>query len=174
MSEALIAALSLSPHPEGGFYCRNHENPLNVPNPFQSTSAPGDATRLASTSIHYLLTSSSPTGHFHRNKALTYHLHHRGRGRYRLIHEGGRIEEILVGPDVERGEKIAWVVEGGVWKSSCLEGDDEPLLLISEVVVPGFEFRDHEFLGWEEMVRLVGAERAREWRRFLTVGNRGD
>jgi len=35
-------------------------------------------------------------------------------------------------------------------------------LLISETVVPGFEFFDHDFLGREELVRLLGEERSRE------------
>jgi len=174
----LAAALSLEPHPEGGFFRRTHENPRTVPNPFADASDhPHDAVRLASTSIHYLLTPASPVGHFHRNKALTYHLHHRGRGRYRLIHGDGSVEEYVVGPDLEKGDKIMWIVEGGVWKSSALEpsrDDGEEGLLISEVVVPGFDFRDHEFLDWNGLVALVGEEKAAEWRRFLKEGNRGE
>ncbi|KAI5859219.1 RmlC-like cupin domain-containing protein [Tricharina praecox] len=174
----LATQLSLAPHPEGGFFRRIHENPRTVPNPFPNPANPDDTVRLASTSIHYLLTPASPIGHFHRNKALTYHLHHRGRGRYRLIHEDGRVEEYVVGPDVEKGEKIMWVVEGGVWKSSALEpledGGDGEGLLISEVVVPGFDLRDHEFLVWSRLVGLVGEEKAAEWRHFLKEGNRGE
>ena len=173
----LATTLSLEPHPEGGFFRRTHENPRTVPNPFPDPSNPHDTVRLASTSIHYLLTPASPIGHFHRNKALTYHLHHRGRGRYRLIYDDGRVEEYVVGPDVENGEKIMWVVEGGVWKSSALEpledGDDGEGLLISEVVVPGFDLRDHRFLDWSKLVELVGEEKAAEWRHFLKEGNRG-
>ncbi|KAI5821165.1 RmlC-like cupin domain-containing protein [Pyronema omphalodes] len=168
-SQALEDALQLSPHPEGGFFRRTHENPLTVPVPFP-TSDPSDKTRLASTSIHYLLTKDSPIGHFHRNKALTYHFHHRGRGRYRLIHEDGRVEEYIVGGDIAAGEKLMWVVEGGIWKSSAVEGADE--LLISEVVVPGFEFKDHEFMSFEILKELLGEEKAREWSQFLKSENR--
>ena len=171
MSSALVSTLNLAPHPEGGFFVVTHENPLTVPNPFTPTDG-DDTTRKASTSIHYLLTPESPVGHFHRNKAITYHLHHSGRGRYRLIHEDGRIEEYVVGPDVLKGERIAWIVEGGVWKSSAVEGDES--LLISEVVVPGFEYRDHEFLDWERLVGLVGEAKAGEWRQLLNAGSRGE
>jgi len=78
----------------------------------------------------------------------------------------------MVGPNVEAGEKISWVVEGGLWKSSQLEGEEG--LLISEVVVPGFEFRDHEFLDWKRLLELVGEERAVAWRELLKKENRGE
>ena len=179
MSESsLVHSLQLAPHPEGGYFRRTHENSRTVPCPFPE-EGPG-STRLASTSIHYLLTPASPIGHFHRNKALCYHFHHRGRGRYRLIGEQGEVDEFVVGPDVAAGEKLMWAVEGGVWKSSELivgdgdgDGDGDgggEGLLISEVVVPGFEFRDHEFLDWERLQALVGPERAGQLRPFLKPG----
>ncbi|KAL7268417.1 hypothetical protein RUND412_008960 [Rhizina undulata] len=170
-SEALISALSLSPHPEGGYFSRTHENPLRIPNPFQDTSAEDDLTRPASTSIYYLLTPHSPVGHWHRNKALTYHSLHKGRGRYVLIHENGSIETFVVGGDVEKGEKVQWIVGGGVWKCSfLLEGEDGTVgggLLITEVVVPGFEYRDHEFLGKDTLEALVGPDQASKLEPFL-------
>ena len=174
MSESsLVHTLQLTPHPEGGYYRQTHKNPQTVPRPF-----PGEGlgpTRQASTSIYYLLTPESPIGHFHRNKGLIYHFLHRGRGRYRLIGEDGEVDEFVVGPNVAAGERLMWVVEGGVWKSSELivgdgDGDGEGLL-ISEVVVPGFEARDHEFLDWERLQTLVGPERAAQWRPFLKPGS---
>lgn len=57
--------------------------------------------------------------------------------------KGGKapVEEFVVGHDVERGEKVEWVVESGKWKGSYLlpekeyEDDDgeERGLLITEV-----------------------------------------
>jgi len=114
------------------------------------------------------------------------HLHHRGKARYVLLHADEwaaagkipgdcRIETYVVGEDVEEGEKLQWVVEGGKYKASYLidagknvnvrEGDDGETgvgCLISEVVVPGFEFTDHDFLTWERLVELVGEVKATE------------
>ena len=56
----------------------------------------------------------------------------RGRGRYVLIHESGKVETFVVGCDIEGGEVVQWVVEGGVWKASMLEEGAE-VLLITEV-----------------------------------------
>ncbi|TKA27348.1 hypothetical protein B0A50_04959 [Salinomyces thailandicus] len=172
-----------------------HQNPSTHSDP----SALLVSTRSACTSIHYLLTPASPLGHFHRNKGRTVHTLHRGRGRYVIIHAdevastscpGGysravdlpesrrwtgeaRVETFVVGQDVESGERLQWVVEGGKYKASFLLEDDGVAaegkggkasegLLISETVVPGFEFEDHDFLGRERLGALVGEERAGE------------
>ncbi|GAB1725509.1 hypothetical protein NU195Hw_g1917t1 [Hortaea werneckii] len=150
-------------------------------------------TRNAMTSIHYLLTARSPLGHFHRNKGRTVHTLHRGRGRYVVIHAdevastscpggyGGnenlpesrrwtdhaRIETFVVGPDVLKGERVQWIVDGGKYKCSFLLPDQEggsssEGLLISETVVPGFEFEDHDFMDEERLRALVSREQAEE------------
>jgi len=188
----LIESLRLEPHPEGGFYAVTHINPLLIPSPFTSTSYPtpasdfpppvtippttsasppspaaSDESRLASTSIHYLLTPSSPLGYFHRNKARTYHSWHKGKGRYTLIHPTtGHVVTFAVGGDVAAGERLQWVVEGGWWKSSILD-DGEEGLLISEVLVPGFEWGDHEFMQRAVLRDLVGEEKGKELEKYL-------
>ncbi|KAK6541484.1 hypothetical protein TWF694_007293 [Orbilia ellipsospora] len=196
-TQAVINALSLSSHPEGGYYIQTDKSYNHViPNPFltspprdpfvdsttpTATATDGDATRTASTTIFYLLTSKSPQGHFHRNKARTMHLHHRGRARYIILHvdewDGTpgscRIEDWVVGADIAGGERLQWMVEGGKYKASYLlpaEGEGDAKMdgegvegcLISEVVVPGFEFTDHDYLTWDRLVALVGQKQAEE------------
>lgn len=155
--EKLINSLHMLKHPEGGYFVETDRDPLRIPNPFlskQQRSAVGytapkegdDSTRSAMTTIHYLLTPNSPMGRFHRNKGRTVHTLHKGRGRYVIIHSddsqpGGksRIETFVVGQDVEKGERIQWIVEGDVYKASYLlpdngdSGPSEEGLLISEV-----------------------------------------
>ncbi|GAB7338322.1 hypothetical protein MBLNU457_4632t1 [Dothideomycetes sp. NU457] len=77
-----------------------------------------------------------------------------------------RIETFIVGTDVEKGERVQWIVEGGKYKASFLlecekDGRQEPLL-ISETVVPGFEFKDHDFLTVERFGKLVDEEQRGE------------
>lgn len=73
-----------------------------------------------------------------------------------------------MGHDIERGERLQWIVEGGVWKASFLldvdgQGRDENQgLLISETVVPGFEYSDHEFLTRERCRDILPSETASE------------
>ena len=104
---------------------------------------------------------------------INRHTLHKGRGRYVLIHadEDNRIESFVVGHNVAKGERLQWIVTGGKYKASFLlpdqEGGDTSSegLLISETVVPGFEFCDHDFLSLKGLHDLLGEEKAKplEW-----------
>lgn len=89
---------------------------------------------------------------------------------------GSPIETFTVGPNISKGEKLQWIVEGGKYKASFLLPDSDSQdgnesggesgesngLLISETVVPGFEFYDHDFLSDDALLELVGGEKAEE------------
>lgn len=179
----LIRTLNLLPHIEGGYFCQTDAAPTTVPSPYPPEPLSRDTVSLAggarpgfdpsrrreSTTIFYLLTHRRPLGRFHRNRSRIIHTLHRGRGRYVLVHPGGRVETFVVGQGVERGEKLQWVVEGDVWKASYLldhdedneDGLQEPqALLISETVVPGFEYDDHEFLSEHRLQEMLPKEKA--------------
>ncbi|KAH8170583.1 cupin superfamily (DUF985) domain-containing protein [Sarocladium implicatum] len=177
--QSLIDTLSLTQHIEGGYFAVTDISPTSIPSPYppqplsertmRITSHLHDntvpATRLLSTTIFYFLTPSRPMGSFHKNRSRIIHTLHRGRGRYVLIHEDGRVETFVVGRDVEKGEKLQWVVEGGVYKASLLLEDEEGKggsggLLISETVVPGFDYADHEFLEEEKLREMVPEKQA--------------
>lgn len=181
--QKIIKALNLLPHIEGGFFAETDRAPDVVPSPFGSDKSstsdlapqrPGfdPNVRNSSTTIFYLLTPNGPQGGFHRNKGRTVHTLHRGRGKYVLIHanEDGsekRIETFTVGQNVAAGEKLQWIVDGGKYKASYLlpdeeHGKDSTGLLISETVVPGFEYCDHDFLSPQGLKDLVGSENAEE------------
>ncbi|PSK50379.1 hypothetical protein B9Z65_323 [Elsinoe australis] len=141
--------------------------PTTGGNALRHAYAKDQGTRSASTSILYLLTPANPQGHFHRNKARAVHSLVWGRGCYVVVHPGGEVETFVVGRDVSAGERVQWVVEGGCWKGSFLlvssgsgEGEGGGLL-VSETVVPGFEYEDHEFLR-KDMVGEVLGERKGE------------
>ncbi|KAH8893131.1 hypothetical protein GQ53DRAFT_821859 [Thozetella sp. PMI_491] len=181
--QAVIDTLQMLTHIEGGYFVETDRDQRLVPSPFPPPletattlvpQRPGfdPAVRNASTTIFYLITPGSPQGNFHRNRARTVHTLHRGRGRYVLIHadENNRIETFVVGPNVAAGERLQWIVEGGKYKASFLLPDQEggessSGLLISETVVPGFEFCDHDFLTREGLVKLLGEDEAKdlEW-----------
>ena len=177
--KSTIRTLGLQVHPEGGYFVETDRDTLLVPNPFITSPAypnasshdkPRSPTRNAMTTIHYYLTPDTPIGHFHRNKARTVHTLHQGRGRYIIIHPDEtdpitnkcKVESFIVGLDIANGEKLQWIVEGGKFKSSFLLPDSDESnesaggLLISETVVPGFEFCDHDFLTEDGLENLVG------------------
>lgn len=137
----VIDKLGLQVHPEGGYFVETDYHPLRIPNPYQSQAekeAGIESTRAASTTIYYYLTPREPMGAFHSNKSRTVHTWHRGRGRYVLLHlaEGDpdqsitankprvSIETFVVGPNLERGERMQWIVPGGNhYKASFLLPD---------------------------------------------------
>lgn len=161
---SLIAKLGLQKNPEGGYFVETDRDPLRVPNPFprhNDDDNDDDDSRSASTTIYYYLTPGNPMGVFHRNRARTVHTLHRGRGRYVIIHadegrggQGCRVESFLVGQDVDSGERLQWVVEGGKFKASFLlpdtrDGTTSEGLLISEVSM------SHDYLFEEWGFRIV-------------------
>ena len=86
-TQAVISALNLQVHVEGGYYAEIDRNPLTIPNPFlvknggdeeddvkntaEKPMSGDNAIRNASTSIYYMLSAVNPQGHFHRNKGRT-------------------------------------------------------------------------------------------------------
>jgi len=77
-----------------------------------------------------------------------------------------RVETYVVGQDVLGGEKLQWIVDGGKYKASYLldteDGRDSEGCLISETVVPGFEFADHDFMKRERAEALLTQEQVEE------------
>lgn len=78
-----------------------------------------------------------------------------------------RVETFVVGQDVLGGERLQWIVDGGKYKASFLlpVGDgreEEEGLLISETVVPGFEYGDHDFMTRERFEVLLEEEQREE------------
>jgi predicted cupin superfamily sugar epimerase len=188
--QTTIQTLHLQPHPEGGYYAEIDRHPLRIPNPHSKDQSD---TRSLSSTIYYHLTPDSPTCFFHLNRSRTIHSLHRGRARYVIIHadlatDNGTapVTSFVVGPDLDKGERMQWVVEGGKYKACYLlpddpsesgEGDSEGLLiaevsgvhvdieagriLTCQTVVPGFDFEDHEFLSPQTMEKLLPEEQCR-------------
>jgi predicted cupin superfamily sugar epimerase len=79
-----------------------------------------------------------------------------------------RVETFVVGQDVMAGEQLQWIVEGGKYKASFLledaaaTGGEGTGCLISETVVPGFEYEDHDFLKMERAEVLLTREQLEE------------
>jgi hypothetical protein len=104
------------------------------------------------------------------------HVLHQGRAEYVLIYPGSTpnpspvVKRIVMGPDTSRGEVRQLYVESGVWKMSRLLEEDlrevregkcskeEVGCLITEVVVPGFEWEDHRWMRKGDLEALFPLE----------------
>lgn len=106
---------------------------------------------------------------------------HKGRGIYVILHVDrprdakGRVlvDTFMVGQDIVNGEDLQWVVAGGKFKATFLIPDEDEAdesmdgLLISETVIPGFEYADHDFLRAEEFVDFLDVEQQDELKWLL-------
>ncbi|CAD6887864.1 unnamed protein product [Tilletia controversa] len=129
---------------------------------------------------------------FHCNRSAAMHLHHAGRAKYTLIEahppagQRPRIKEVIVGPDSAGGEVRQLLVEGGDggwWKRSEIVAEDIPKdgeadevrehvgCLISEVVIPGFDWADHRYMREADLRQLFGDDEASIARFLPHVGS---
>jgi len=140
--------LNLERHPEGGWFRRIYTAAASVP------GAKGP--RAAASSIHYLLTAAHPRGRFHRVAPTILH----------FLQSGGPVEYACIGADGQlqlttlgfgEGQALFLEVAGGTWKCSRLVGGADHAL-VSEVVVPAFEWADHEYLDPRTLAPALQAE----------------
>jgi uncharacterized protein len=128
------AGLGLQPHPEGGWYAETYRSSAHT------ETATG--LRALGTAIHFLLLPGESSA-WHRVTSDELWFHHRG-GPLRLWTGGDGSQaaaprEHVLGPDVEAGQRPQLLVPGGQWQAA--RPVDEAVL-VSCVVVPGFDFAD--------------------------------
>ena len=122
--------LHLQPHPEGGWYVETYRHVDGV-----ETAA---GTRSLGTGIHFLLNPGESSA-WHRVASDELWFHHRG-GPLRLFlggdgEEPADVVEHILGPDAA----YQVLVPAGVWQAARPVGE---AVLVSCVVVPGFDFAD--------------------------------
>jgi predicted cupin superfamily sugar epimerase len=133
------AALSLEPHPEGGWYRRTWTSPDAVT---VDAGDGGSVVRPAATLIHFFLPPGESSA-WHRVRSTEIWLWH-GPGRISLQYGGsGEVpvpgEIVLLGPDVEGGDLAQATVEPEVWQRTLPAAEGA---LASCLVSPGFDFAD--------------------------------
>ncbi|TNB98649.1 cupin domain-containing protein [Pseudomonas jessenii] len=138
-AQALIQALDLQSHVEGGYFRRTYQ--ADHREMLDTVGGP----RYLMTSIYYLLTEQSPVGQFHFNHSDIVHFFHLGDPiEYSMIHADGSLETLVMGNDILAGQHLQMHVPGGIWKASRLLEGEHGFGLISEAVSPGFDFADME------------------------------
>lgn len=133
--QALIEALSLVEHVEGGYFSETYRATEEMPTPREGSS------RSVMTSIYYLLTDDRPVDHLHQNKSDIMHYFQAGAAiTYILVDLEGRLSKVKLGMNIAEGEVPQLLVPQGYWKAAVLETGEYGLL--GEAVAPGFDYRD--------------------------------
>ena len=135
-AHALIAALGLAPHPEGGWYRETWR-----------AEAPAGG-RGAATAIHFLL-EAGQRSHWHRVDATELWLFHAGDALLleTAADEAGSVQAVRLGPDVLAGEVPQFRIPPGHWQAASA---GPGWALVSCIVSPAFEFAGFELAppGW--------------------------
>lgn len=128
-ADALIAALGLKPHPEGGHFVETFR------------ASQGESDRAASTAIYFLLRAGERS-HWHRVDADEIWLWHAGAPlELALSADGLSTTRVFLGGAILDGERPQAVVETNVWQAARTLG---AWTLVSCVVAPGFSFEGFE------------------------------
>lgn len=137
-ARALIDALELTPHPEGGYFRETYRDTLTLP----AAAIPGHSgPRSASTAILFLLPAghhsalhriaSDEVWHFHRGDPLVVH----------VLHPDGDREDLLLGADLSHDQRLQAVVPRGATFGARLAPGGR-YALVGCTVAPGFDFAD--------------------------------
>ena len=136
-----IAALGLTPHPEGGWFHESWRAPETVEAPALPARF-GRSHRLG-TAIYYLLRA----GEFSRLHRLSadevWHLYAGGPLVLNVLDPDGGARRLVLGLGVAAGERPQWVVPHGSW-FGAEPGPGAPYALVGCTVAPGFEYADFE------------------------------
>ncbi|MFC7735470.1 cupin domain-containing protein [Roseomonas sp. GCM10028921] len=132
---AVIAALSLRPHPEGGHYRETWRD------------APPGGGRGAGTAILFLL-AAGERSHWHRVDAAEGWHWHAGAPLALRVSDGGPPAMYRLGPDLGAGESLFAVVPNDQWQAAESLGD---WTLVACTVSPAFRFEGFELAppGWK-------------------------
>lgn len=133
-ARAVVDALSLAPHPEGGFFRETFRSPHPVP----GTTG---ATRAASTAIYYLLPGGSFSAWHRVSSDEVWHHYDGDPLELFLLTDAGELSLFTLGPP-GAGTSPQHVVPAGVWQACRPRGDR--FSLMGCTVAPGFDFADFE------------------------------
>lgn len=186
MTKAVVSSLGAIPHPEGGYFIETYRSGSV---PMQSRGLTDEAGKVIPTdregslrnqmtSMIFVGTRDAPKLYFGVNKSDHVHYFHGGNSyTYIMVLPDGSVEQVTLGGDLSRGEKLQIVFPAGCYKAGYLNGD---YCVIGEGVSPGFDFRDFAFVdedalrarlsqrdGWEQAlekyVEFVKPDRRRNF-----------
>lgn len=143
-TKSLIKQLQLEPHPEGGYYRETYRSN-------ESITTPNGKKRTVSTAIYYLLENEDKS-HFHRISSDELWFHHQGEAIEILLLHYNRLDTLLIGNDLEKGELPQARIPANTWFSARLK-NAKGYSLVSCTVAPGFEFADFELAKREQLVQ---------------------
>jgi len=136
----IIEILDLKPlEAEGGFFKEVYRSKDIIPKAALPTFYNSD--RCFGTAIYYLLTPESFSALHKVNSDEIFHFYLGDPVEMLLLYPDGSGQEIILGQDIENGQRLQLTVPRGVWQGAglCPKGK---FALMGTTVSPGFEYAD--------------------------------
>jgi uncharacterized protein len=137
----MIKKFDLKKHPEGGYFKESYRSSEVIACHALPSRYKGE--RSFSTAIYYLL----PAGEVSRLHRLasdeTWHFYLGGPLKLLQIPPDGNARIIILGPDLDAGQKVQHAVPAGDW-FGARPAEDSAYSLVGCTVAPGFDFSDFE------------------------------
>jgi predicted cupin superfamily sugar epimerase len=137
-----IRCLNLTAHPEGGYYREIYRSSGQIAETSLPEGMQGE--RCYGTAIYFLLRAGQ-VSHWHRIKSDELWFYHAGSPLevIVLLHDGQE-KKLLLGLDVEAGQRPQVMVPAGCWFGARIVNGPEDFSLVSCTVSPGFDFQDFQ------------------------------
>lgn len=136
-----IRNLQLNKHIEGGWYSEVYRSALVFTK--EQMSPAFESERNVCTHIYFLLEKNGFSA-FHKIRSdELWHFYAGDPFIIYEINENGKMEEHLLGNDIEKGQSLFHIIKAGNWFASKLE-DGGDYGLAGCTVAPGFDFNDFE------------------------------
>lgn len=143
-----VDKLKLLSHPEGGYYKETYRSTDKFIGGDQSFPSG----RTFSTGIYFLLHDDNFSA-FHRIKSDEMWHFYEGTGlTVYIITESGKLDQIKLGSDPDRGEVFQAIVPAGCWFASKTTGENS-YALVGCTVAPGFDFEDFEMANRQDLLK---------------------
>jgi hypothetical protein len=140
--EALRRILGLTPHPvEGGYFVETYRSEERLP----ATGLPSryGAPRALGTAIYYLLTPDTFSALHRLASDEIFHFYLGDPVEMLQLHPDGSHQVLLIGPDLEAGQRPQVIVPRHVWQGARLIPGGRYALL-GTTVAPAFDYADYE------------------------------
>lgn len=145
-----IDKLQLKPHPEGGYYNETYRSDFYISEDNLAHTHGGK--RRSGTLIYFLL-KDEDVSKFHRLKSDEIWIYQLGVSIIiHIILPNGELQSVILGKDIERGEKLQVVVPANSWFAAELSSEHS-FSLLSCMVTPGFIFNDFELAKQEQLLK---------------------
>ncbi len=140
-AQEVIQLLGLQLHPiEGGFFRETYRSEHLIP---KGILTPYAAPRSVCTAIYYLLTPETYSEMHRLPGDEIFHFYLGDPVEMLQLFPDGRTEILVLGTDLQAGQKPQHVVPAGVWQGSSLIAGGKWALL-GATMAPGFDYADYE------------------------------